>query len=296
MEEDLAFCARARGNKIKSHGRRVGDPVGDPVLDSSAGVELPSLEAGHSHTRRNRNSRNANSRYIVIGIMGNEESIPHETLRPIRTRGDLFKQIRKAERELRSPFRRLLSLKRVGGFGVYRCHPSHDYHSSPGISDETRRCLVEFYQSYRTEKRDCLDRWMNWVHKNFNNDSIYPEDGKYALQLLLRWSAVKLIIWSSIPIMFSLAIGLWYMINPHPGEDYVTVVQTAWTIASYIVTTTARKYDVGLALPTTNHINSCACYHCFHYSIWRYLRPLVVISFLLLEPSLALTLRSIVLL
>lgn len=29
------------------------------------------------------------------------------------------------------------------------------------------------------------------------------------------------------------------MINPHPGEDYVAVVQTAWTIASYIVTTAA---------------------------------------------------------
>jgi cytochrome b subunit of formate dehydrogenase len=93
---------------------------------------------------------------------------------------------------------------------------------------------------------DYQDRWMDWIHQNFNNNSTNPEDGKYALQLLLRWSPLKLVIWSSIPIIFSLAIGLWYMISPHPGEDYVAVVQTAWTIASYIITTAAGKRDVKL--------------------------------------------------
>jgi hypothetical protein len=36
------------------------------------------------------------------------------------------------------------------------------------------------------------------------------------------------------------------MASPHPGEDYVAVVQTAWTIASYIVTIAAGKHDVVL--------------------------------------------------
>jgi hypothetical protein len=285
-EEELAFCARKRRNKIKSQGMKVEVPVEASVPGH------PSLEAGYSHTRSNQSESNVNCRYIVVGIMGNEESIPREILLPILTHEDLFKQIRKAERELRSPFRRLLSLKRVGGFGVYRCHPSHDYHSRPRSDDETRRCVVELYRNYRSEQRHYQDRWMDWIHKNFNNDSINPEDGKYALQLLLRWSPLKLIIWSSIPIIFSSAIGLWYMINPHRGEDYVAIVQTAWTIASYIVTTAARKYDVVLDLPMTYLMNSCACYYCFHYPIWRYLRPLVFVSFSPVESSLALTLRS----
>lgn len=235
-----------RRKKIRRQGTNSRFTVEVPALGLPAAVEPLSLEAGHSQINRNQIEWDWNWRYIVVGIIGNEESIPHETLLTILTGEDLFKQIRKAERKLRSPFRRLLSLKRIGGFGVYRCHPSQDYHSNPGISDETTRCLVELYRNYRTEKRDYQGRWMNWIHKNFNNNSVNPEDGKYALQLLLRWSPLKLVIWASIPIIFSLVIGLWYMISPHPGEDYVAVVQTAWTIASYIVTTAAGKHDLVL--------------------------------------------------
>lgn len=152
---------------------------------------------------------------------------------------------------------------------MYRCHPEEGYHSTPNISHETTLCLVELYRNYRTEKKDHKNRWMDWIHENFNNDSNDPKEGGYTLQLLLQWSALKLIIWSSIPIIFSLVIGLWYMINPQPGEDYLAIVQTAWAIASYIVTTAARKYDVMLDLPMTNHTSSCACHCCFHYPIWR---------------------------
>lgn len=224
--EELPFCARKSKTKTKS-----------------GGIDFGLATAGRTEVSKCVES-NIYCKYIVVGILGNERSIPHETLLPILTHEDLFKQIRKAERKLRSPFRRLLSLKRIGGFGLYRCHPSQDYHSKPDISHETTQCLVELYRNYRTEKRDYEDRWMDWIHTNFNNNSMDAKAGGYSLQLLLQWSPLKLIIWSSIPIIFSLVIGLWYMINPNPGEDYVAIVQTAWTIASYIVTTTARKYNV----------------------------------------------------
>jgi len=181
---------------------------------------------------------------IVVGIRAKEESVLQEKILFVVVQEDLFKQIRYAERQLRHPLRRLLSLKRVGAFGLYRCHPLQDYHSHPDISDETKRCLAELYRSYRTEKRDYQDRWMTWIHANFNNGSNNPKDGTYTLQLLLQWSPIKLIIWSLVPILLSLAIGLWYMINPYPGEDHVVVVQTAWTIASYIVTTAAREQNM----------------------------------------------------
>lgn len=92
---------------MKSQGTKsritVKAPVSGPL----------SLEAGHSHANTNQIDWNVNCKYIVIGIIGNEESIPHVILLPILTREDLFKHIRKAERKLRFPFRRLLSLKRV---------------------------------------------------------------------------------------------------------------------------------------------------------------------------------------
>lgn len=243
-EEELSFCARKR----RTTQQKSGAFVTVTGMHITAAVESSSLEAGHLHPQFTSHVEkaegvewNSNSRYIVVGIMGNEGSIPREILLPVVTDKDLFKQMHKAERKLRSLFRRLFSLKRVGGFGIYKCHPSQDYHSNPEISNETKRCLVELYRNYRTEKRDCNDRWNNWIHQNFNNSSLNPEEGVYALQLLLRWSPLKLVVWASVPTIFSLVIGLWYMISPHPGEDYVAVIQTGWTIASYIITTAARK-------------------------------------------------------
>ncbi len=162
-EEELVFCARKRRNTLIR--TQVGSRVVEvPALGIPDGVGPLSLEAGRSHAKSNQIERNVNRRYIVVGIIGNEESIPHGTLLPILTREDLFKQIRKAERKLRSPFRRLLSLKRIAGCGLYNCHPSNDYHSNPGLSDETTRCLAELYRKFRTEKRDYRDRWMDWIH------------------------------------------------------------------------------------------------------------------------------------
>lgn len=237
-EETLVFCARKRRSGAQSLGMKFGTDLAVPYINFAAG---PVLEVANSHTYDHQTTWNPNCRYIIVGIIGHEESIPHETLRLVEKPEDLFKQIHKAEHELRSPFRRTLSLKRVSGFGLYRCHPSQDYHSNPDTSDETTRCLAELYRNYRTEKQDYQDRWMDWIHQNFNGGSMNPEMGIYALQLRLKWSPIKLVIWSMFPILLSLAIGLWYMLNPQPTEDYVAVVQTAWTMASYIVTTAARK-------------------------------------------------------
>lgn len=237
--EEATFCARKRGYQIQER----------TTTGATAQASIPGLNIGlhFEHTTHNQIEWNRKSRYIVVGIIGNEDrSIPRETLLPVIEFEELFKQIRQAEKTLRSPFRRVLSLKRVGGFGMYRCHPSQDYHSHPGVSDETARCLVELYRNYRSQKRDYQDRWIDWIHENFNDDSLVLEDGKYALQLHLRWSPIRLFLWSAIPIVFSLVIGLWFTIHPNLGADHVAMVQTAWTVASYVVMTTARKYDIML--------------------------------------------------
>jgi hypothetical protein len=115
-EEKLAFCARKPRNRTISQGTNLEVPV----LAFPTTLLSPSIEASHSHSRSHRVGWTVNCRYIVVGIIGHEESIPHETLLQVTANEPLFKQIRKAERKLRSPLRRLLSLKRIGAFGLYR--------------------------------------------------------------------------------------------------------------------------------------------------------------------------------
>jgi hypothetical protein len=55
--------------------------------------------------------------YVVVGLMG-EEVAPNETLRRVRQMDGLFKEIRRAHRELRGPIRRMMSLKELSGFSV----------------------------------------------------------------------------------------------------------------------------------------------------------------------------------
>ncbi|KAL1877358.1 hypothetical protein VTK73DRAFT_8653 [Phialemonium thermophilum] len=187
------------------------------------------------------NSDFPDCRYIVVGTMGIDESVPHEVILPVRQRDndDLFKQIRRAMRRVRAWHKRLMSLKKVSGFSLYECIPARRYHHVRELDGETRRAMAEFWKDFITLDEDYSDRWLNWVHKNFNNGSFDPEKGRYALQLVLRWSANKLIFWGAVPILLSLAVGFGYMFRPTTGEDFLTVVQTAWTISSYIITAAA---------------------------------------------------------
>jgi hypothetical protein len=202
--------------------------------------------------------------YIVVGVVGKDESVPKEVILPVKEREDLFKQLRKAKRQLRSMPRRLLSLKHVGGFGIYECHPKEGYHSFPKISDATKQTLAEFYKDMMSGEPDYEDRWLKWFQLHFNNinlengdDSmkafiarehslrVDPEDGRYALQFVLQWSTPKFIFWGFLPIVLSLVIGFWYMYKPRdPSQDAIAIIQTAWGIASYIITAAACEFTV----------------------------------------------------
>lgn len=193
-------------------------------------------------------------RYIVLGVIGNDESIPNEVILPAKLDDknlpeakrkndeNLFKQIRKGIRKVRPFHRRFFSLKQISGFSLYECVPSRGYHRVPDLDDETKRTLFEFWRDFRSLGTDYEDRWLKWVHLRFNNDSCDPEHGRFALQLVLRWSPTKLAIWGVLPILLSLAIGFGYMFKPRSGEDFLTFVQTAWAIASYIITAAACKF------------------------------------------------------
>lgn len=141
--------------------------------------------------------------YIVVAIAEKDENMPKEVILTVMKNEDLFKQIRKAKRQLRSLPWRLLSLKDVSSYGIYECHPREGYHSVLDISDVTKRTLTELYKEVQSGESDYGNRWLVWIQRHFNNipestfqeifyknshdhdqTQVNPEDGKYALQLV----------------------------------------------------------------------------------------------------------------
>ncbi|KAF3798506.1 hypothetical protein GCG54_00013247 [Colletotrichum gloeosporioides] len=178
-------------------------------------------------------------KYIAVGIRG-PNVMPKEKLLPIHTGDDqgMFKQIYKASHSLRPWPRRLLSLKSISGFGIYRCFPKVGYHAPVQLHPETQGTLALLFADYQADYIEPGgQRWIQWMHREFNAGSTDPEEGIYALELILSWSAPKFIFWGMSPILLSLAIGIWYMQRRlSDGDDFNSVVQTAWSISSYIVT------------------------------------------------------------
>jgi hypothetical protein len=65
-------------------------------------------------------------------------------------------------------------------------------------------------------------------------------NGTYALELVPDWSVARISIVVLLPVLLSLAIGLW--LNASAWTDLATI-QTAWGTASYIVTTGGCKFS-----------------------------------------------------
>jgi hypothetical protein len=95
--------------------------------------------------------------------------------------------------------------------------------------------LRSFYNSYRWRSRGAPEYlWNDWTFQHLNNSSTNPLDGRYSIEILLSWSVLRLGIVTSIPVVLSLGIGLWYQSRSVEGEGDVT--GTAWVIATYIIT------------------------------------------------------------
>ena len=98
--------------------------------------------------------------------------------------------------------------------------------------------ISQFYLAYRASYRHADDAvaiaWQGWAHKNLNGGKENPLEGKYSLQLIYNWSSYRLSLIVAIPLLLSLAVGLWYN-----GKD----VGAAWTIAGYIIAAAACKFS-----------------------------------------------------
>ncbi|KXH69364.1 hypothetical protein CSAL01_07106 [Colletotrichum salicis] len=92
--------------------------------------------------------------------------------------------------------------------------------------------LLRTYKQWRVPEHIAL-AWADWIHQEFNSDSHDVLIGKYSLELVLGWSVTKIVVVILTPVVLSLVIGLWFNSKDWTG---LTTIQTAWSIASYIVT------------------------------------------------------------
>lgn len=121
--------------------------------------------------------------------------------------------------------------------------------------------------------------WARWVHQELNAGSHDVRGGKYSLELILEWSATRIIIVVLFPVLLSLAVGLW--LNAEDWTDLATI-QTAWGTASYIVTAGGRKFSTHQPFMSRKLTSSSICGFVGHFEqhTWVILTPLHKLSFL----------------
>jgi hypothetical protein len=215
--------------------------IGSTDLTGIVGVEISGRYLSVNNKDTDIKSQDSRRPYLVLGLLSTSTSIPKEEMIRIKKSSHLFKELHEAASKLRPWPIRILSLKSESGFAIYEC-TKQGIHSRVRVDQSTQDILTEMFSAYNSGRRDVHSQWLSFVHKELNNMGSNPRLGTHSLQLILSWSALKLVIWGSTPILLSLFIGFWYMFKSHPGEDPVAIVQTAWGISSYIVTAGARKY------------------------------------------------------
>lgn len=92
--------------------------------------------------------------------------------------------------------------------------------------------LLGTYKSWHIP-RHISRAWADWIHRTLNDGQLDVLQGEYALELVLDWSITRISIVVLVPVLLSLAIGIW--LNAKAWTDLATI-QTAWGTASYIVT------------------------------------------------------------
>jgi hypothetical protein len=119
------------------------------------------------------------------------------------------------------------------------------------LSISQQAILSQFFLAYRASHRHADDTvakaWYGWVQKNLNvnknNETKLivskenPFEGRYSVQLIYEWSSYRLTIIFAVPLLLSLLLGFWLMVQTHD-------IVTAWTVSLYVVTAAAGKSNI----------------------------------------------------
>ncbi|KAI0122439.1 hypothetical protein F4814DRAFT_408734 [Daldinia grandis] len=173
--------------------------------------------------------------YIVLGVFPRGYANPREMVVFINRPEQLFFRLSWAAFRLRGLTSSLFSLRHVKEFRLYKCDSQRGTHEpidldSYGTSD-LRLLLATYKQWYVTDYM--AKQWAIWIHTVLNDGSHKVPKGSYSLELVLDWSAKRISAVVLLPILLSIAIGIW--LNSKDWTDLATI-QTAWGTASYIVT------------------------------------------------------------
>jgi hypothetical protein len=121
---------------------------------------------------------------------------------------------------------------------IKQCDISRGAHIKVDLSAQEQSTLSNFGLAYRASHRhydaDVTEAWTKWVHRELNGNSSNLFEGRYSLELIYSWSAIRVSVAVVTPTLFSFVVGLGYMVKT--GD-----VSTAWTISSYIVTAAGGK-------------------------------------------------------
>ncbi|KAE9371032.1 hypothetical protein N431DRAFT_483649 [Stipitochalara longipes BDJ] len=173
--------------------------------------------------------------YVVLGIFPRGYSNPRERVVFIHKPEHLFWGLFWAAFRLRGLRSIVFSLRHVKAFRLYKCDAEMGTHErieldTDGLGD--LQLLLDTYKNWHVPHH-ITQAWANWIHQTLNNGSHDVLNGMYALELVLDWSMTRISIVVLLPVLLSLAIGLW--LNASNWADLATI-QTAWGTASYVVT------------------------------------------------------------
>lgn len=76
--------------------------------------------------------------------------------------------------------------------------------------------------------------WEEWIMKNLNRTDSEAPVNFYSLRLVLRWDIYRIALAIMLPVFLSIVAGVTY-------QKVTDDIQTAWTIASYVVTAVGGK-------------------------------------------------------
>lgn len=115
---------------------------------------------------------------------------------------------------------------------ITKCHPIDGGHSIYEASQETKVALSQLYgaiESSSPDKYTTQDSrdWAEWVYHTFNDSQKYPYRSELSLQLIIKWSQLRILAAATLPLILSFAVGIYYM-SMHEGVESTSA---AWTIA-----------------------------------------------------------------
>ncbi|SCV36860.1 uncharacterized protein FFB14_06290 [Fusarium fujikuroi] len=173
--------------------------------------------------------------YVMLGLFLRGYPNPKERVVFVDKPEQLFSKLRWATFRLRGMRGTLLSLKHLKGFRLYKCDADTGAHTRVNLDDNGVGDLQLFMSTYRKwhVPRHISLAWSDWIHCTLNNKRLDILEGEYGLELVLDWSVTRISIVVLVPVLLSLAIGIW--LNAKAWTDLATI-QTAWGTASYIVT------------------------------------------------------------